>query len=290
MPTIAPWLQPPNFVGAMSAGAAAGLGVRKANQEATEAADRLELAYNQLAANERRAAAATKAKLDLANASLALRGQQMDAMQAYHQGQLAAREENMNRLATQFGERENRMKDQFGQTMDARQAAQDSIMDRFAQRMDNADLNRKDREAAAKAIQDRFERRQAMLEQQAAQGVGRLAPADYFNAQADANELRDTQKQIAAIDKEGGPKRGHLGLTEGTTKLYPALKAKEAELRQKLASYQTPRQKAAADLTGPTDDEEAMMEGGPAGTEVNDQSQPAQYTWDPQTRRIKPIQ
>lgn len=97
--TIAPWLHPINFVAAAQAGAASGLGIRRANQEATEAADRLQLAYDSLASNERRSNEATQERMAVAKASLALRGQQMDAVRAYHENQIDARNREIDNTA-----------------------------------------------------------------------------------------------------------------------------------------------------------------------------------------------
>lgn len=89
MPFVAPWLQPPNFIGAMQAGAQAGLAVRKQAESEGSAADNLRLAYDQLAANERRAHEATLARTEASKAAMALRAQQASAMQQYQQGLLA---------------------------------------------------------------------------------------------------------------------------------------------------------------------------------------------------------
>lgn len=99
---VPPWLVPPNFLGASEAGAQMGLGIRRQAEAETEAADRLRLAYDQLASQEQRAN-------EQARATMALRAQQLSAMEAYHRDQLAQRaetekrqRENMDRLAEQF--------------------------------------------------------------------------------------------------------------------------------------------------------------------------------------------
>lgn len=53
---IAPWTVPPDYIGAMRAGAGIGLERARIDAGSTEAADRLKLAYSQLAAQEDRAA------------------------------------------------------------------------------------------------------------------------------------------------------------------------------------------------------------------------------------------
>lgn len=118
---IAPWLTPPNFLAAMQAGAQLGLGVRRQDEEESQAGDRLRLAYDQLAANERRAHEAVMARQESAKAALALRAQQMSALESYRQSMIeerkqadALREANQQRLADQFTAREDRITKEFG--------------------------------------------------------------------------------------------------------------------------------------------------------------------------------
>ena len=108
--TIAPWLQPLNFIGAEEAGARIGLDrsrlasqdLENANrlnlaqqQEADsvgEAGDRLRLAYTQLASNERAATARQ-------NAALALKQQQEQSLDAYRQEMVQNAAERLRRVA-----------------------------------------------------------------------------------------------------------------------------------------------------------------------------------------------
>lgn len=267
--TIAPWLHPINFVAAAQAGAASGLGIRRANQEATEAADRLQLAYEQLASNERRSNEATRERMAVAKASLALRGQQMDAVRAYHENQIDARNREIDNTAAY---REG--------TLDSQAAHEAGLQDRFANReaatadrfntrQENVDQAREDRAKAADALESRFQRRQEYLEKRYGSDPGRLSPSDFGLMNADISDLKSVQRQIATIDAAGGPSRGRLWLTAGTTKTYPELKAKEIELRKKIAGYSTPKNQA-GQVSGPA-------------------SAPATYQWDPKTRRIMPI-
>jgi hypothetical protein len=76
--TIPPWLQPPNFLGAMREGAELGLSQRRQDTEESQTADRLKLAYQQLGAKERMAAAATQARQAQAQAALELRRNFLD--------------------------------------------------------------------------------------------------------------------------------------------------------------------------------------------------------------------
>jgi hypothetical protein len=216
MAFVAPWLNPPNFIGAMSAGASAGIAKRRADQEVTEAGDRLSLAYTQLASQEQRATEAVKAKHDLAKATMALKSRQLDSMDLYHRGQLDARAEadalraaNMQRLASQF------------------------------------DRNLEYKQGESEAQQGRFERVQKRLEQREADYPGKLSPATQALLQSDVSDLRSTQKAIHKIDEEGGPSSGILGF-KSNKKQYADLKAREKELLDKIAGYETPKQKGKA--------------------------------------------
>lgn len=95
-PVIAPWLHPINFIEAASAGAQAGIHSRAVDNEAIQAGDRLRLAYDQLNANEQREQEAEANKMELAKASMALRSQQMDALEQYRQDQTQARNDALD--------------------------------------------------------------------------------------------------------------------------------------------------------------------------------------------------
>ena len=82
-----PWLNPPNFLAAMEGGARAGLSAREQDfREATTetAADRLRLAYDSLAAQERRASMASLAKLKMGEAANAIRAAHEDALSQHY--------------------------------------------------------------------------------------------------------------------------------------------------------------------------------------------------------------
>ena len=85
---LAPWNIPPNFLGAIQAGAGAGLAARRADLEEQSSGDRLQLAYNQLAEEERQRNEAAQARMQMATAANALRASQIDMLSRYHQGQL----------------------------------------------------------------------------------------------------------------------------------------------------------------------------------------------------------
>ncbi len=93
---VAPWLHPLDFVKAMSEGAQAGIHSRAVDNEAIQAGDRLRLAYDQLNANEQREQEAEANKMELAKASMALRSQQMDALEQYRQDQTQARNDALD--------------------------------------------------------------------------------------------------------------------------------------------------------------------------------------------------
>jgi hypothetical protein len=87
MATIAPWIIPPNFLGAMEAGTAAGL----------------RFAYDSLAAKEQQASQLAAQKHELARAAMELRGQQMQGLQDYREKQLEAKQNELG-LRQQLGE------------------------------------------------------------------------------------------------------------------------------------------------------------------------------------------
>jgi hypothetical protein len=89
---IAPWIVPPDYIGAASRGAQLGLSARAQDEEENRAADRLALAYKTLESQERRASEASQARHEQAAAALALRGKQMDALGKYRQERLSEQE------------------------------------------------------------------------------------------------------------------------------------------------------------------------------------------------------
>lgn len=98
MAAIAPWLQPTDVLGAMSRGAQLGLAQRsqwdtEAREQSQEAmaADRLRLAYDQMAMEERRASEAAQARQQQASAALLLRKQEAEMLNEFRKGELATR-------------------------------------------------------------------------------------------------------------------------------------------------------------------------------------------------------
>lgn len=81
---IAPWLTPTDVIGSMSRGASLGLQERSQDTQESEAADRLKLAYDQMASEERR-------QSDRAAQALLLKQAEMAGLNAYRQGELQNR-------------------------------------------------------------------------------------------------------------------------------------------------------------------------------------------------------
>jgi hypothetical protein len=226
---IVPWVKAPDYAQIMQAGTTAGLSARRIAMEEeaaaarqaeaeSSAADRLKLAYDQIASQERRASEAAMARREQAQAALKLRESQSRDLNAYRLGQLQAREEsnarqtaNMLRLGEQFQQREQRMADQFG-------AGQEAVQSRFETREDR--LAREKRESAAGAL-EREER-----------GANRAVARMELNAALREAEI--AKRAMTKIEEEGGPRRGMFGLTAGTTKAYEALKAQKEEAESRV--------------------------------------------------------
>lgn len=88
---IAPWLIPTDVVGSMSRGAQLGLSARSQDEAEASAADRLRLAYDQMATEERRSSELQKYRMDQAAQSLLLKKQEHEMLNAYRQGELQTR-------------------------------------------------------------------------------------------------------------------------------------------------------------------------------------------------------
>ena len=107
---LGPWNTPPNFLAAMSGGASAGLQLRGQDITARgqdiaagEAADRLSLAYQQLASEEQSRAQAAREKMDIATAANAIKAQQIDMLNRWHQGQIDAAKAKLATPDLHFG-------------------------------------------------------------------------------------------------------------------------------------------------------------------------------------------
>lgn len=79
------WVNPPNFLEAIRAGASTGLSLRQQDTQERDTADRLRLAYDQLQSQERRAAQAAQMKLELQQQNLGMKAQQLASQDQYRQ-------------------------------------------------------------------------------------------------------------------------------------------------------------------------------------------------------------
>lgn len=86
--SLGEWNRAPDYLGAIRAGASTGLSLRKQDTEERETADRLRLAYDQLASRERQAAENTKRQLELHKQTLNEQSRQHDMLMDWHRGQL----------------------------------------------------------------------------------------------------------------------------------------------------------------------------------------------------------
>ena len=101
---IAPWLQPPNVLGAMQAGAQVGLAQRAQRMNEIEAAQRLRLAYDQMAALQQREQMQMAMQSQIEGARLAQQLRESNAMEQWRtaqQGRWDAdnKEQNRHNLA-----------------------------------------------------------------------------------------------------------------------------------------------------------------------------------------------
>ncbi len=100
---LGPWNAPPNFLQAMSAGASAGAQLRGQDIAQSEAGDRLQLAYTQLASEEKQRNEAAKARLAAATAAMQFRQEQLSLLDRYRQDTLKQREELAAQPKYHFG-------------------------------------------------------------------------------------------------------------------------------------------------------------------------------------------
>jgi len=88
MPTIVPWLQPPDFIGAARAGAELGLSEAQMHQQAAEHAADLALKRDELSASMSQAASAQRSHQEQQQAALALREEALKQQGLLGQGRL----------------------------------------------------------------------------------------------------------------------------------------------------------------------------------------------------------
>lgn len=152
MSVIAPWLHPLNFIDAARAGASLGLQAREQDIQQSQSADRLQLAYDTLASQEKRASQQALARQQLAQASLALRGQQMDMLNQYRQSMLGQREQGLGLQAQREADlqegRKARAEDRESilglreRMLDFQKQREENIGGRFKSRQDASAINK----------------------------------------------------------------------------------------------------------------------------------------------------
>lgn len=94
------WNQIPNFLEAIRAGAGLGAQLRGQDIAESEAGDRLQLAYDQLATQEREASERARLAHENQRAALALRAEQQSSMEQYRRDQIKAREQQLGQAAS----------------------------------------------------------------------------------------------------------------------------------------------------------------------------------------------
>lgn len=108
MAGIPPWLAGPDVIGAMSRGAQLGLEQRRESVSESEAADRLKMAYEQMANEERRASELQKYRADQAAMALIQKQQQAEMLNAYRMGQLEVARQKADDLADHYAAMEEK--------------------------------------------------------------------------------------------------------------------------------------------------------------------------------------
>lgn len=283
MPYEPSWLKRPDYVGAMQSGAAAGIALRRGEQEQAQAADRLRLAYEQLATNERIHAEDEAAKLQLAHASMALRAQQNDALNRYRENTLGARADREARIAEEFGRRQEAIQGRFGER-------EDRIRDLYQKHQDEINKRVEARDKIAQEREDRIA------------GLS-MEPVDRAMMNAKVTELRGVQKKLLETE----PNFGIMHPFGGNRKEIQDLKNRETSLLGELNQYKkgtgalpgVPVGPAAPGIEGvetPTfNPPEGLIPGGgidmtaPPAPETPPTPQ-AQWRFDPESRSIVPNQ
>lgn len=130
-----PWLNvtPQTFLGAMEAGTSAGLRERAQESSESEAADRLRLAYDSLAAHERMQNKTANAKLAQNQAAMDLRRQQMEGLQDYRNqrlGQFDTEEDRRQSAANALNEYRDARLGQIDRAQDISEEKADNMVNR----------------------------------------------------------------------------------------------------------------------------------------------------------------
>lgn len=225
---LGPWNTPPNFLAAMSGGASAGLQARGQDITARgqdiaagEAADRLAMAYQQLAGEEQARAQAAKEKMDIATAANAIKAQQIDMLNQWHQAQVAAERAKLAQPDLHFGtEGEITSVDPTTGALTQIRAPRQATVTPYQQ----AQLD-----LANKRAGQLESYRQAQL----AARKGRLSDVQKALLGSDVTELRGLEKQIGGTEEHGF---GVLHPFGGNKSQMDALRKRAADLRQKIQS------------------------------------------------------
>ena len=203
--SVPPWLEytPQTFLGAMEAGTSAGqrnrsLDLQASSQDLTargqsisqsEAADRLRLAYDSLASNERQQNQTAQAKAAQAQAAMELRQAQQQGLQDIREQQMEAKDKELG-LRTELGNRaqdlrEQQIKNQF----DLGQQRADASLQR------NTDLlsHWKDLQAAGTTRESRLQDKERRLQTTA---QAKLPPDEAATVKAIEAEVSDRRKQM----------------------------------------------------------------------------------------------
>ena len=210
---LAPWNIPPNFLGAIQAGAGAGLAARRADLEEQSSGDRLQLAYNQLAEEERQRNEAAKARMQMATAANALRASQIDMLSRYHQGQ----------LQNQQGQLQNQ---QAGEAQRA-QIAQQTL----AQKLALAQRPPRPMNVGGVLYDVRDPNSPKPLTQPNAQGPQKLSDVDKAMLGADVTELKGLENQIGKTEEHGFGLLHPLG---GNKSQMDALRQRASDIRKRI--------------------------------------------------------
>jgi hypothetical protein len=233
---IPPWLDitPETFLGAAKAGAQIGTQRRAQDLKAGAAADRLRLAYDSLASQERRASESEQMKLELAKNAQQLRQSQMDAVNLRAQERLQQQQEQGDQLA-QFREQTLAFRQGRGEMLDQHRAQMAEEQDKNrALREEIANKNLDAKQAAMELRKRQISDALDLKKQQFAARIPKLSESQRKLMDADFSELKTIEKKRDEMNV-----RGHTLFhpISGNTPEYEDLSKKAADLRAKIAAY-----------------------------------------------------
>ena len=210
--SLPPWVSvsPSDFVRAAEAGASTGISAERQRASSEEAGNRLRLAYDTLASQERRQDEMAQAKMELAQsqmdqrerattAALALREAQMQGLQDYREGMLGAKEKELG-IRSELG----------GANLDLRRQLAETSSGLQQQRL----------ESAAQALQalqthrQETERLNREIEERRATGAERKEGPTYTFTNPDGSKIvgKATDPAIAAMLKKRAEEASKPGL------------------------------------------------------------------------------